>query len=1272
MQVKKSRDGTTEFQLYLVFLNIALTISDQSGEVDSRVNQARSSKPIHNHTKNQMTANILAVLERSLSCRRLIVSSIALIVITLMGGSPLLATTYYVSTSGNDSYTAGQAVNIATPWRTIQRAASSMAAGDTCLIRAGTYEETVTPSSSGSSSALVTFQAYGTESVTISGLTSLTGWTLESTNIYYAPMTWTLGEGNQVFQSGSMKPEARWPNAGSAFPWQNSSVKPSSDWSYFTTTGYNGSANGWFTDSSLPSRANNYWVGATVHAMSGSGWVMFYPKVIASTGTVVTTNDPFGGQTSYQFTAGNEYYLSGVKGEMDSAGEWYYDAANSRLYIYSTSTPTNVQAKQRAYGFNLSGRSYIQLVNLHFLACSIQTDVNSLNETYNGLTMLYLNHCNTYSTEYGLTMRSGTVLRNSELGYDSQGLLNIAGNDVRVINNQLHDSGYIPNWTAMVQNSGNTYRALISHNTMHDAGRAILGFLGSASIIEYNNLSNAMRLTSDGGILYCEQEAGNSIIRYNLFHDSRGPAGHNGAGVQGLYLDCQNSNWVIHHNIIWNVPGFSMQINARDNFNMIFNNTCTNFGAAGIAAYFPDTDGETGTKVYNNLVGSQLCGETAAWAQTDLRNNLYTDPGFISGTFQVQSTNSQVVNQGVVIAGVTDGYVGAAPDLGALENGGTDWTSSAGYSTTPPSPDPVYSFPSMLFVNMVKDGSFETGSLTPNWTALAGSNVSLHSGNAWAGVEASQLRSGYYGLQFGQGTSEVRQVVTGLQPGRRYKLYAGTHTTDATALVKVGVRNYGYSAAEVIAPATASDSYVMNNLTFFTGASTTSAEIYINVVSSTSTPVYADDFSVERHHPVSPASVVDPILQYGFNQSSGLTVVDSSLFNKTGTVCGTTAPTWQTGVQSNALTFDGSSVYVQAPAVSVSAGITVSCWAKSSTATWNADGCLISDRGIFILHPWAGTRNLTFYVYTSAGSKNVSWNAPSGFDLTQWHHYAGVYSPSTGALSIYVDGVSSGPATVTGTIGTSSSIVSIGQDLGRYFSGLMDDVRIYNQALTASQIKEIATLNSGLVLRHAYDESSGTTKSWDASGYGKNGTLTNMNVSTAWGSGIVSGALSFDGTSSYVIVPAVSSTQEFTASCWAKSNTSTWNAYGCLVSDRGFFILHPTQGSKNILFYVYTTQGAQCIEWSAPTEFDITQWHYYAGVCSTTTHTMSFYVDGAPVRTATFTGSVSTSANSVYIGADSMAGRNFSGQMDEVRIYNRALSQSELLELSDQTSGPLY
>ncbi len=94
---------------------------------------------------------------------------LTLLFILIAGLNNAYAATYYVATNGNDSYTNAQAQNTATPWKTIQKAANTLVAGDIVYIRTGTYKEQVTPKNSGSTGNLITYSAYVGETVTVDG-----------------------------------------------------------------------------------------------------------------------------------------------------------------------------------------------------------------------------------------------------------------------------------------------------------------------------------------------------------------------------------------------------------------------------------------------------------------------------------------------------------------------------------------------------------------------------------------------------------------------------------------------------------------------------------------------------------------------------------------------------------------------------------------------------------------------------------------------------------------------------------------------------------------------------------------------------------------------------------------------------------------------------------------------------------------------------------------------------------------------------------------------
>jgi hypothetical protein len=320
------------------------------------------------------------------------------------------ATVYYVSTTGNDSTGTGI---ISNPWKTIQKAANSMTAGDTCIIRSGTYRETVTPVYSGSSAGPITFKAYEGETVTVSGANLVTGWVKYSEGIYYAPMTGSLGSKDQIFVSGEMQMQARWPNSTVLDPLNST----------FGTV-ESGSAST-INDKEL-NQPFGYWVGKTLWCVPGTGYKS-YSSTITGSDKGSITFEAMGAAAA----GGNSYYITGNLQELDSPGEWYYDSSTARLYLWAQGGinpgTVTVEAKKRSYAFDLSSRSYINISGINIFAASINMSESNYCKISN-MTANYISHDTDLTKQYntGIFMSgSNNELRNSTLLYSSGNLVSI-------------------------------------------------------------------------------------------------------------------------------------------------------------------------------------------------------------------------------------------------------------------------------------------------------------------------------------------------------------------------------------------------------------------------------------------------------------------------------------------------------------------------------------------------------------------------------------------------------------------------------------------------------------------------------------------------------------------------------------------------------------------------------------------------------------------------------------------------------------------------------
>ncbi len=101
--------------------------------------------------------------------KTIIIFSIIFFRILFFANSSWASTYYTNATGGSDSRTTTQAQVISTPWATIQKCSANAVAGDTCFVLAGTYNEQITPTNSGTAGRFVTFAAYQGQAVLMRG-----------------------------------------------------------------------------------------------------------------------------------------------------------------------------------------------------------------------------------------------------------------------------------------------------------------------------------------------------------------------------------------------------------------------------------------------------------------------------------------------------------------------------------------------------------------------------------------------------------------------------------------------------------------------------------------------------------------------------------------------------------------------------------------------------------------------------------------------------------------------------------------------------------------------------------------------------------------------------------------------------------------------------------------------------------------------------------------------------------------------------------------------
>lgn len=203
--------------------------------------------------------------------------------------------------------------------------------------------------------------------------------------------------------------------------------------------------------------------------------------------------------------------------------------------------------------------------------------------------------------------------------------------------------------------------------------------------------------------------------------------------------------------------------------------------------------------------------------------------------------------------------------------------------------------------------------------------------------------------------------------------------------------------------------------------------------------------------------------------------------------------------QGDALSFNGSNTVVTVPnatELNPTAALTLEAWVNVTNTGNQA-----------LIHKWANGSQYSLEIFNNTASfviNSVSGgvqviNSPTNFPINQWVHVVGVYDGST--LKIYENAVEKGSKSFTGSINSGTGNLTLGKRSeinSGYLNGSLDEVRIWNIALSASQISTYyndefsdPTTPSGCLVAY-YQMSNGSGISlMDDSGNGNDGTITN-------------------------------------------------------------------------------------------------------------------------------------------------------------------------------------
>ncbi len=629
-------------------------------------------------------------------------------------------------------------------------------------------------------------------------------------------------------------------------------------------------------------------------------------------------------------------------------------------------------------------------------------------------------------------------------GFDADGIKltysssNYSAHHIRVINSEIKNS---PKQGVLItgQSIGELGYNEFINNNIHDNGTT--DFDHGLYISSSNNLVQNSRIYRNSGWgvhIYsggCSNCANNNVVRNNVVYNNA-RVGNRGTGI----LLGSGSGNVAYNNIVYgNKDGIWIQHGAN---NKAFNNTIYNTAGSGSYAVYiaPDAPGAV---VQNNILyKNALNTVTNSGPSSIISNNLLgVDPRFVNEAgldFHLQS-NSPAINAGITVAVVTADYdgvtrpQGSAYDIGAYEYGGVIPPSTKfqiGNRVQTTANLNVRQTPSTSGLLLGTQATGQLGTVTGGPTAADGYN--------WWQIDYDNNPDGWSVEDFlVLATPPPLPVVSlsasplSITSGQSSTLtWSSTNATSCTA-------SGGWTGAKSTSGTQSVSPTINTAYTLTCTGSGGSASQSVTVAVT--------------------AAASGPVAHWKFDEGSGATANDSSGNGNTGTL--TNGPTWVAGRIGGAISFDGVNDHVNVPdsnVLDVTSAFTLTAWVNPPSAYTDFRSVLIKNYVYYIyayISGYCGAGNPMGGFTT--GSSNVVCHAQA-LALNTWTSLAVSYDGSV--LKFFRNGVEVASAPASGSLPpTTGSLQIAASQFGEYFRGLIDDVRVYNRALSSAEIQSIYT-----------------------------------------------------------------------------------------------------------------------------------------------------------------------------------------------------------------------
>jgi len=523
---------------------------------------------------------------------------------------------------------------------------------------------------------------------------------------------------------------------------------------------------------------------------------------------------------------------------------------------------------------------------------------------------------------------------------------------------------------------------------------------------------------------------------------------------------------------------------------------------------------------------------------------------------------------------------------------------------------------------------------------------------------------------------------------------------SSSSIDEVKIYNYALSEDEVKLEYNQGKAIVMGSLGTTTDGKTTS---------NAQSRAYCPPGNVEGN--CAPGQNPAPVAEWKFDEGLGTLANDTSGNANTGTL--TNGPLWKPGKFGSALFFDGAGGLAQDDNVNAGSntsideifdgGGTISFWIKPGAGGGYAVYTKSGSTGYHIGPETCdeNTVDLTMRMWGNAGQ--ATWRKLCILNVNQWNYVSVAYNDDSIANdpTFYVNGVAihsssfdtDNNPTDTNIPSYAAATVNLGNNGGTgALDGLLDNVRFYTYAQTPAQIAWDYNKGAPLV-QYKFNECNGTTinnsvQSANGEEAGNNVTLTigasgsqsavgtcaSGNTTEAWNNGTtgkISSSISFDGTDDYAQTGDLSfniyGTAPYSQSVWVKTSIkptggnyksitmTTETGQGSTTHDKGFVI----SSSGYASFYNWT--GSQNFT-TGLTDITDNSWHHLTATYDGAN--CRIYVDGKLEKTQVVASTYQFTSPQLVMSFNNIFNfQYYSGQIDDVRIYNYALSPVQVKDV---------